>query len=198
MSDLGWRPSVEVESNAGTREVALLTRHLMKRNVFISGEVNADMANDIIMQLMYLQQDSDKPINIYINSPGGEVTSGLLIYDVMQSLTVPVNTYCTGLAASMGAVLLAGGRKGRRYILPHSKTMIHEPLISGGVGGSATSIHNISESIMKTKDMLDRILAKHTGKSLKEVKKATAYDHYMNATESVEFGICDQVVEKLV
>ena len=198
MSDLGWRPSVEVESNAGTREVALLTRHLMKRNIFISGEINADMANDIIMQLMYLQGESEQPINIYINSPGGEVTAGLLIYDVMQSLTVPVNTYCTGLAASMGAVLLAGGQAGRRYILPHSKTMIHEPLISGGVGGSATSIHNISESILKTRDMLNEILAKHTGKSLKEMKKATAFDHYMNAEESVKFGMCDEIVEKLV
>lgn len=198
MSDLGWRPSVEVESNAGTREVALLTRHLMKRNIFISGEINADMANDIIMQLMYLQGESEEPINIYINSPGGEVTAGLLIYDVMQSLTVPVNTYCTGLAASMGAVLLAGGQAGRRYILPHSKTMIHEPLISGGVGGSATSIHNISESILKTRDMLNEILAKHTGKSLKEMKKATAFDHYMNAEESVKFGMCDEIVEKLV
>lgn len=198
MSDLGWRPAVEVESNAGTREVALLTRHLMKRNVFISGEINADMANDIIMQLMYLQGESEEPINIYINSPGGEVTAGLLIYDVIQSLTVPVNTYCTGLAASMGAVLLAGGQAGRRYILPHSKTMIHEPLISGGVGGSATSIHNISESILKTRDMLNEILAKHTGKSLKDMKKATAFDHYMNAEESVKFGMCDEIVEKLV
>ena len=111
---------------------------------------------------------------------------------------MPVNTYCTGLAASMGAVLLAGGQAGRRYILPHSKTMIHEPLISGGVGGSATSIHNISESILKTRDMLNEILAKHTGKSLKEMKKATAFDHYMNAEESVKFGMCDEIVEKLV
>ena len=113
-------------------------------------------------------------------------------------MTIPVYMYCTGMAASMAAVLLAGGQPGRRYILPHSKTMIHEPLLSGGVGGSATSIRNISDSILETRSIVNGILAKHTGKSIKEINKATSYDNYMNAEKSVEFGICDKVVQGLL
>ena len=125
------------------------------------------------------------------------MTSGLAIYDVIQDCKVPINMVCIGTAASMGAVILAGGQKGRRYILPHSKCMIHEPLISNGVGGSATSIHNISESILKTRDITNGILAKHTGKKLRQINKATAFDNYMTASEAVEFGICDKVIKGL-
>ena len=140
-----------------------------------------ESAMSILSQLKYLAKESDEEINLYINSGGGEVTAGLLIYDVIRQMKVPVNMYCTGIAASMAAVILAGGQKGRRFILPHSKTMIHEPLLSNGVGGSASSIKNISDSILETRKILNGILAEHTGKPLKEVNKATSFDNYMNA-----------------
>ena len=116
-----------------------------------------------------------------------------MLYDVITSLKTEINMYCTGMAASMAALLFASGKKGHRFILPHSKTMIHEPLIAGGVGGSASSIHDISESILETKKICNEILAKHTGKSLEEINKVTMHDHYMNAEESVKFGMCDGI-----
>lgn len=197
MSEHVWNPTIEVESNAGVREVSLLTRHLMKRSVFLTGEICMESAMSILSQLKFLAEESDEEINLYINSGGGEVTAGLLIYDVIQQLKVPVNMYCTGIAASMAAVIFAGGQPGRRFILPHSKTMIHEPLISGGVGGSASSIKNISDSILETRKLLNGILVKHTGKTLKEVNKATSFDNYMNAEESIAFGLCDAVVDSI-
>ena len=139
--------------------------------------------------------ESSEPIDIYLNSPGGSVNAGMVIYDVIQALEgkVPINIYCIGMAASMGAIILAGGHKGHRYILPHSKCMIHEPLISGGLGGSATSIKKTADSILETKAITNGVLAKHTGKTLEEIDKATAFDNYMNAEESVEFGLCDEI-----
>lgn len=188
-----WIPSIEVETNAGIREVALATKHLAKRKVFLIGEVNKESVNQLVSQLMYLCDSSDEEINLYINSGGGEVNAGLILYDVIQSIKVPINIYCMGMAASMAAVILAGGEKGRRFILPHSKTMIHEPLIRDGVGGSATSIRNLSESILETRELVNSLLAKHTGKSLEEVNEATAFDNYMNAQESIDFGLCDEI-----
>ncbi|MBQ2802518.1 MAG: ATP-dependent Clp protease proteolytic subunit [Lachnospiraceae bacterium] len=193
-----WIPSVEVESNAGVREVTLETRHLMKRRVFLTGHIDMELVNNVISQLMWLEESGEEPINLYISSPGGEVNAGLLLYDVIQGMKTPINMYCMGMAASMAALILAGGQKGRRFILPHSKTMIHEPLISDGVGGTATSIRNISESILETKKIVNGILAKHTGKTIEEIDKATAYDHYMNAQESIAFGICDKVCESSI
>ena len=190
-------PCVEMESHNGIREVGIYTRHLSKRRIFLNGEINAETANATVAQLLYLQDESEEPIFIYINSNGGEINAGLYIYDVLQSMTVLVYMYCTGMAASMAALLLAGGQPGRRFILPHSKTMIHEPLLSGGVGGSATSIRNISDSILETRKIVNGILAKHTGRSLKEVNKATSFDNYMNAEKSVEFGVCDKIVTGL-
>ena len=146
---------------------------------------------------MYLEQESSEPVTIYINSPGGQVNAGMVIYDAVQGSRIPINMLCTGMAASMAAVILAGGQPGRRYILKHSKVMIHEPLISQGVGGSATSIQNISESILETKHMVNEILAWHTGRKVDEINKATAYDNYMNAAEAVDFGICDQISKDL-
>lgn len=198
MNHLKWNPAVEVESHNGVRELSIYTRHLTKRRIFLNGEIDRDTANDIVAQLLYLQEESDEPVFFYINSNGGEINAGLYIYDVLQSLTVPVYTFCTGMAASMAALILAGGQPGRRYILPHSKTMIHEPLLVGGVGGSATSIRNISDSILETRRIVNGILAKHTGKTLKEVDKATSFDNYMNAEKSVEFGICDRIVTNLL
>lgn len=193
MSSL-WIPSVEVESASGIREVALTTRHLMNRNIFINGEINSQTANDFLSQFLFLIGEADKEIDIYINSYGGEVNAGLMIYDLIQDAQLPINIICTGMAASMAAVLLAGGQKGRRFILPHSKTMIHEPLITGGVGGSATSIRNISDSILETRRIVNGILAKHTGKDIAEIDEATAFDNYMNAEKTVEFGICDTII----
>lgn len=192
-----WIPTIEVESCNGNREVSLQTRLLNTGKVFILGEINETLAENVVMQLMFLEQEPVDEINVYINSPGGEVTAGLLIYDAIQSVKKPLNMYCTGMAASMGAIIFAGGQKGRRFILPHSKTMIHEPLISGGMGGSATSVKSIADSIIETREITNGILARHTGKSIKEINEITTHDHYMNANDSVEFGICDAVVDKI-
>ena len=192
-----WIPSIEIESARGTRELALRTRHLMKRRIFLDGPIDRESANDFLSQLLYLEEESSEPIDILINSPGGEVNAGLLIYDAIQGSQAIINLYCTGTAASMAADILAGGQKGRRFILPHSKVMIHEPLIRDGVGGSATSIRNISESILETRDICNGLLAKHTGKTLEEVNEATRFDNYMNAEQTVAFGICDEIVERV-
>ena len=176
MSNL-WTPSIEVESVNGTREVSLTTRHLMNRNVFLQGTIDSDMANQFLSQLLYLEQESEEPVTIYINSPGGEVNAGLVIYDAIQGSNLEINMICTGMAASMAAILLAGGQKGNRYILEHSKVMIHEPLLANGVGGSATSIKNISESILETRKIVNGILAEHTGKSIEEINEATSFDN---------------------
>ncbi len=188
-----WMPSIEVESAHGTREVSLKTRHLMNRKIFLTGEINADMANDFLLQLLYLEQESDEPVTIYINSNGGEVNAGLMIYDAIQDCGQKIDLICTGIAASMAAVILAGGEKGHRYILPHSKVMIHEPLISNGVGGSATSIRNISDSILETREILNGILAGHCNKTMEEINEATRFDNFMNAEEAIQFGLCDHI-----
>jgi len=190
-------PSIEVESAHGVREVSLDTRHLMNRRIFINGEINEESANDFLSQMLYLEQESDDPITIYINSPGGSVNAGLVIYDCIQASELEINLICAGTAASMAAIIFAGGEKGHRYILPHSKVMIHEPLLAGGVGGSATSIKNISDSILETREIVNKILAKHTGKTLKEINKATSFDNYMNAEEAIKFGLCDEITHKM-
>lgn len=188
-----WNPSIEVESTRGIREVSLRTHHLMNRKIFLSGGIDGPLAEQFLEQMMYLEE-KEEPVTLIVNSPGGEVNAGLLIYDILQSATIPVDICCAGMASSMAAIILASGQKGHRFILPHSRVMIHEPLIAGGVGGSATSIRNISESILETREITNGILAKHTGKSLEEINKATAYDNYMNAEQAVAFGICDRIV----
>ena len=192
-----WTPAVEVESVNGTREISLYTRHLMNRNLFLTGEINADMANSFVAQLLYLEETPDEPVNIYINSPGGEINAGLMIYDAIQGSRLEINMICTGLAASMAAVLLAGGQHGSRYILRHSKVMIHEPLLANGVGGSATSIRKISESIIETREMINEILAKHTGKTVEQINEATSFDNYMRAEEAIAFGLCDRITDSV-
>lgn len=195
-----WNPTVQEDTCNGPHEVQLLTKHFTNRKLFINGEVTEEMANDFVSKMLYLCQ-SDEPIDIYLNSPGGSVNAGLVIYDILQDCSgdegcepkIPINIYCTGLAASMGAVILAGGQKGRRFILPHSKVMIHEPLIAGGMGGSATSIKKTAESILETKTIINGILAKHTGKTVEEVDEATSFDNYMNAEEAISFGLCDSI-----
>lgn len=191
-----WNPSIEIETSKGAREVSLMTHSFMDRKIFLLGEVNQDMANSFMLQMLYLEQ-SEEPIDIIINSPGGEVTAGLLIYDLIQAGKNEINLYCAGLAASMAAIILASGTKGHRFILPHSKVMIHEPLIQGGIGGSATSIRNISDSILETRKMMNEILAKHTGKSVQEIDEATAFDNYMNSEQAIAFGLCDQIAPRI-
>lgn len=189
-----WTPAIEEESCNGTREVALRTKHFTNGKLFLTGEVTEEMANNFVSELLYLVEKGE-PVDIYINSPGGSVNAGLVIYDVLQACVdkLEINMYCIGMAASMGAVILAGGQKGRRFILPHSKVMIHEPLIAGGMGGSATSIKKTADSILETKAITNGILAKHTGKSIEEIDEATSFDNFMNANEAIEFGICDEV-----
>lgn len=189
--------AIQVESVNGIREISLETSLFENRKIFLSGEINMEMANDFIRQMMYLDDDSGQEINIYINSPGGEVLAGLLIYDIIQSAECPINVYCTGMAYSMAAVLLASAEQGRRFILPHSKVMIHEPLISQGLGGNATSIKNISDSIMETKKLIVKLLSKHIEKSEEELEEAIRFDNYMTADKAVEFGLCDKIIIRL-
>ena len=166
------------------------------RAIFLEREIDDEMAAGFFKQVMHLAKKPG-PIKVYIFSSGGSVTAGKAIYDVMQCCGEEVHTYCIGAAASMAAILLAAGTKGHRYILPHAEVMIHEVLVPGGVGGSATNIRKISESIDATKQVMNGILAKHTGKSIEEIDEATSYDHFMTAEESIEFGICDHIIESL-
>lgn len=199
MGDMRWEPCIIEESHSGAREIALYTKHLMNRRIFLQGEIDRDMADKFLSQILYLSDEGEQPIHIYLNSEGGEVDAGLMIYDVLQSVETPLNLWCTGKAASMAAVILAGGQKGRRFILPHSKTMIHKPVIVGGVGGfAASSGCGFSESILETKRRVNSILAKHTGRTSEEIERATECERYMNAEESVAFGLCDAIKEKIV
>lgn len=191
-------PMISVESAAGVREIYLETKHLMQRRIFLTDEIDNESALATVSKLMYLENEDDKaPVKLYINSPGGSVNAGMMLYDVLESMKAPVERYCIGMAASMGAVLLAGGEKGTRFILPHSEVMIHEPLLSGGLGGSATSIKRKADSIMETRAMVNELLAKHTGKSVEEIDEATRFDNYMNAEEAVAFGLCDKIVNRI-
>ena len=182
------------ESSKGTNEMGLEAKFLSQRIVFLNGEVNDGMADAFVARMLHLMESSE-PVTIILNSPGGSVDAGLVIYDMIQSCEgrIPIDIYCMGKAMSMGAVILSGGQKGRRYILPHSKCMIHEPLIQGGGGGSATSIKKTADKILETKAITNGLLAKHTGKSIEEIDEATSFDNFMNAEEAVRFGLCDEI-----
>lgn len=183
-----------IKSSNGISLAPIESRLLSDRKLFIEGEITAASACEFVKTIMLLvKEDVDKPIDIYINSPGGEVNAGLLIYDILKGVKTEVNLHCIGMAASMAAIILAAGKKGHRFILRHSRTMIHEPLISGGVGGSATSIKRTAESIMETKRISVELLASDTGKTRKEVEAAISFDNYMNAEESIAFGLCDTI-----
>jgi ATP-dependent Clp protease protease subunit len=163
--------------------------------VFLGTPINDDVANTVIAQLLFLEsEDPDKDINIYINSPGGVVTSGMAIYDTMQFLKAPVSTICVGQAASMGAVLLAAGAKGKRFALPNARIMIHQP--SGGTQGQATDIQIQAKEILKIKDRLNKILSQHTGKPLEKIEQDVDRDYFMSAEESKEYGLIDDVIAK--
>ena len=163
--------------------------------MFIEGEIDAETACEFVKKIMLLtEEDPAGEIDVLINSPGGEINSGLAIYDVIQSSKTPIRIFCIGRAYSMAAVLFASGNHGR-YMLPHSELMLHEPLLGSHVRGNSSSIKSISDSLISTKLKLNRILSRHTGKSEEEIEKASSFDHYFDPEESIEFGLCDQIVD---
>ncbi len=187
-------PYVVEQTGKGERTYDIYSRLLLDRIVFISGEVNDEMANAVCAQLLFLQaQDPKKEISVYVNSPGGSVTAGLAIYDTMQFVKCPVATYCIGQAASMGAVLLTAGAKGKRHALPNSRIMIHQPW--GGAEGKASDIEITAREILRLKEILNGILAKHSGKKMEDVVKDTDRDHFMSAEEAKAWGLIDKVIE---
>ena len=186
-------PSYLYNGAKGLSSVPLNSDFLSKGIVFIDEPITPDSANKFLKEMMYLSQ-KDEPVRLFINCPGGEVNAGLLMYDIINGFKNPLDIYCTGQAASMAAILFAAGKPSHRFILPHSRVMIHEVLVSGGVGGSATSISKISESIMEVRNLVNSILASHTGKTVEEINAATSFDNIMNAEEAVKFGIADKIV----
>jgi ATP-dependent Clp protease protease subunit len=187
-------PVVVEQTGRGERSYDIYSRLLKDRIVFLGTGVNDEVANSIIAQLLFLQmEDPKKDIHLYINSPGGSVTAGLAIYDTMQFMTCDVNTYCIGMAASMGAVLLAAGTRGKRFALPNSDIMIHQ--VSGGAQGTASDVERTVEFMYKLKKRLTRILAEHTGKSEEQVKFDSDRDYYMSAQEAKDYGLVDEVVK---
>ena len=188
-------PYVVEQTSRGERSYDIYSRLLNDRIIVLSDEVNDATASLIVAQLLFLEsQDSEKDISFYINSPGGVVSAGLAIYDTMQYIKCDVSTICVGMAASMGAVLLAAGTKGKRYALPHSEVMIHQPL--GGSQGQATDVIIHANHIEKTRSTLNRILSERTGRSIEEIERATERDNYLSAEEALEFGLIDKVIEK--
>jgi len=177
------------------RQMTLGDLLLENRIIFLQGEIDDGTSNALVMQLLYLQSENRrKDIHFYMNSPGGSVTATLAIYDTMQILTCPIATYCVGLAASGAAVLLAGGTKGKRFALEHSKVMIHQPY--GGVGGQVSDIEIQAQEIVKTRETLNRILAQHTGQTIERIAKDSDRDYYMSAIESKEYGLVDDILTK--
>ena len=190
-------PYVLEQTSRGERTYDIFSRLLKDRIIFLGEEVNDTTASLVVAQLLFLAaEDPDKDINLSINRPGGSVTAGMAIYDTMQYIKPDVSTICIGMAASMGAFLLSGGAKGKRYALPNSEIMIHQP--SGGARGQATEIRIVAENILKTKEKLNKILASNTGKSLEEIERDTERDNYMSAEEAKEYGLIDAVITKPV
>lgn len=188
-------PIVIEQSGRGERAYDIYSRLLKDRILFLGTGINDDVANLVIAQLLFLQsEDSDKEISIYVNSPGGSVTAGMAIYDTIRFLKCDVATYCVGQAASMGAILLAAGKKGKRFALPNARIMIHQPW--GGAEGQASDVAIQAKEILRLKDKLNEILVEHTGKSMDQVQKDTDRDFFMSAQEAVAYGIIDKVVGK--
>ena len=188
-------PMVVEQSNRGERSYDIYSRLLKDRLIFLGAEVHDVTASLVVAQLLFLAaEDPDKDINLYINSPGGSVTAGMAIYDTMQYIKPDVSTICIGMAASMGAFLLAGGAKGKRYALPNAEVMIHQP--SGGARGQATDIRIHAENILRTKAKLNQILAENTGKPVEEVERDTERDNFMSAEEAKAYGLIDAVITK--
>ena len=186
-------PMVVEQTNRGERSYDIYSRLLKDRVIFLGGEINDQVADLVIAQLLFLEaEDPDKDIRLYINSPGGSVSAGMAIYDTMQYLCCDVSTICVGMAASMGAFLLAAGEKGKRFALPNSEIMIHQPL--GGTQGQASDIEIHAKHILKTREKLNRILAERTGQPLERIDLDTDRDHFMSAEEAKEYGLVDDVI----
>lgn len=195
---MAYIPYVVEQSSHGERSYDIFSRLLNDRIILLHDEVNSATASVVVAQLLYLEgQDPDKDISLYINSPGGSVSDGMAIYDTMQYIKCDVSTICTGLAASMGAFLLSSGAKGKRYALPNSEIMIHQPLISGGgISGQVTDIQIRSKYLQRTKDRLNRILSENTGKDYETVCQDTERDNFMTAEEALQYGLIDRVYDR--
>ncbi|HEX2010845.1 MAG TPA: ATP-dependent Clp endopeptidase proteolytic subunit ClpP [Roseateles sp.] len=194
-SNLGMVPIVIEQSGRGERAYDIYSRLLRERIIFLVGPVNDAVANLVVAQMLFLESENpDKEINLYINSPGGSVSAGMSIFDTMNFIKPDVSTLCMGMAASMGAFLLAAGAKGKRFALPNSKIMIHQPL--GGAQGQATDIEIHAREILKTREQLNRILAERSGQSLEKIQADTERDYFMSADEAQTYGLIDQVVAK--
>lgn len=188
-------PYVVDNVSNGERSYDIFSRLLEDRIIFIGGEITTEVANSVVAQLLFLEsKDSTKDIFIYINSPGGVVDAGLAIFDTINYIKCDVSTICVGLCASMAAVLLAGGKKGKRFALPNSKIMIHQPM--GGVKGQASDIKIVADQILKTKDVLNKILSNATGQTLQTIEQDTNRDHYLTSQEALEYGLIDQILTK--
>lgn len=186
--------NVSIKTSRGITLMPLQTKLLSERKIFVEGEIDSENACEFTKQIMYLSlTDSSKPISVLINSPGGEIKAGLLMYDVIQSCKTPIKLFCIGSAYSMAALLFACGKNGR-FLLPHSELMLHEPLLGNRVGGNAYSIRSISDSLMSTREKINKLLALHTGRTEKEIEEATAFDHYFDAKEAVSFGLADEII----
>jgi ATP-dependent Clp protease protease subunit len=185
-------PTVIEKSSMGERAYDIYSRLLKNRIILLSGEINDETANIVIAELLYLDSISNEDISLYINSPGGSITSGMAIYDTMNFVKSDVSTICVGMAASMGAFLLSCGKKGKRYCLPNSEVMIHQPL--GGVNGQATEIDIVAKRILNLKNKINSILSKNTKKNIKQIEKDTDRDYYMNSKEALDYGIIDKII----
>ena len=193
--NLNLVPMVVEQTSRGERAYDIYSRLLKERMVFCVGPIDDYMANVIVAQLLFLESENpDKDINLYINSPGGVVTAGMAVYDTMQFIKPDVSTICIGQAASMGAVLLTGGAKGKRYALPHSRIMIHQPL--GGFQGQAADLEIHAKEMLETRDRLNKILARHTGQGVEKIKTDTDRDNFMDGAEAIAYGLIDRVLEK--
>ncbi|WP_369588576.1 ATP-dependent Clp endopeptidase proteolytic subunit ClpP [Kingella oralis] len=188
-------PTVIEQSGRGERAFDIYSRLLKERIIFLVGPVDDHTANLVVAQLLFLESENpDKDIYFYINSPGGSVTAGMSIYDTMKFIKPDVQTLCLGQAASMGAFLLSAGTKGKRFALPNSRVMIHQPLISGGLGGQASDIEIHARELLKLKEKLNQMLAEHTGKSLEQIERDTDRDNFMSAQEAADYGLIDKVI----
>lgn len=189
---MGLIPIIVDKETNGERSYDIFSRLLKDRIILLSGEIDDECANSVIAQLLYLDSLNNEEISLYINSPGGSVTSGMAIYDTMNFVKSDVSTICLGMAASMGAFLLSSGKKGKRYALPNSEIMIHQPL--GGAKGQATEIKIAAEQILKTKEKLNKILSENTGQDLKKVEQDTERDHFLDANEALDYGLIDKII----
>ena len=185
-------PSVIEKTHNGERVYDIYSRLLKDRIIFIGGEIDDDLANAVISELLFLDSQSNDEISIYINSPGGSITAGMAIYDTMNFVKSPISTICVGMAASMASVLLACGDKGKRYILPNSEVMIHQPL--GGVNGQATEIKIVADRILYLRGKLNKLLADKTGQNIKRIEKDTERDYYLTANEALNYGLVDKIL----